>query len=359
VTTKDYLGGIEYNNGTVEAVYHEEGRATPQGTTWQYEYSLKDHLGNTRVIFTDANEDGTPEIIQEADYYPFGMRHDKVTTATNHYLYNGKELNEDLGLDWYDYGARFYDGELGRFPSADPLADSYYEWSPYNYVLGNPISFIDPDGRTVEPAKSLKGKKRKIFKSLRANNNVYNELVRRYDVGWQSEVLHYRVGEAGRDSERDPAFAHTDPPEDGFVTMFSNGRGHEALLEGTVNTNFVSENTTGMNDVGIAATLIHEAVHAYILGQYDFDTVSSKDHHERYSHRIFNSTLDGLIEYNTDAGGSFKKRELMLLAAQGLWGTEAVNDAFGLNPSSDDYNEKLEQLKAESKALFFDNEKND
>ncbi len=131
-------------------VYHEEGRATPSGTSWQYEYYLKDHLGNTRVIFTDSDDNGEPEIIQEADYYPFGMRHDRVTTATNHYLYNGKELNEDLGLDWYDYGARWLDVETGRWSTIDPLAENYASMSPFNYVANNPITNIDPDGmRTI------------------------------------------------------------------------------------------------------------------------------------------------------------------------------------------------------------------
>jgi len=74
------------------------------------------------------------------------MRHDRVTTATNHYLYNGKELNEDLGLDWYDYGARFYDGELGRFGSIDPRAATYSSWSSYHYAANNPIKFVDING---------------------------------------------------------------------------------------------------------------------------------------------------------------------------------------------------------------------
>ena len=107
-------------------------------------------MGNTRVIFSDTNNDGEPEILQEADYYPFGMRHVN-STATNHYLYNGKELNTDLGLDWYDYGARWLDVETGRWNGIDPLAENYHSWSGYNYVLNNPISFTDPDGRSVKP----------------------------------------------------------------------------------------------------------------------------------------------------------------------------------------------------------------
>lgn len=63
-------------------------------------------------------------------------------------MYNGKEYNEEIG--WYDYGARWYDPAIGRWNAIDPLAEDYYAYSPYNYVMGNPISFIDPDGRSAD-----------------------------------------------------------------------------------------------------------------------------------------------------------------------------------------------------------------
>jgi len=132
--------------------------------------SLTYYLGNTRVIFTDNDDDGTPEIIQEADYYPFGMRHDRSVTATNHYLYNGKELNTDLGLDWYDYGARWLDVETGRWSSIDPLAESYASMSPFNYVANNPIVNIDPDGKKIE----YYGTEEEITKVLNALKFQFN-----------------------------------------------------------------------------------------------------------------------------------------------------------------------------------------
>ncbi|NJM15619.1 MAG: hypothetical protein HC896_09835 [Bacteroidales bacterium] len=106
-----------------------------------YFYQLTDHLGNVRVVL---NEFG--EVVQKADYYPFGMMWQGTfeTSSGNKYLYNGKEMQDELG--WYDYGARFY-GIEGRFTTMDPMAEKYPWQSPYCYAANNPIKNIDYNGK--------------------------------------------------------------------------------------------------------------------------------------------------------------------------------------------------------------------
>jgi RHS repeat-associated protein len=150
----DYIGGIQYDavgaaTPAISFIQTEEGRALANGTTaYNYEYTLADHLGNSRVNFVTAS--GVAIQVQADDYYPFGLEILKGNqpAVKNNYLYNKKELQENLGM--YDYGARFYDPVIGRWTNVDPLAEKMRRFSPYSYGDDNPIRNIDPDGMETQ-----------------------------------------------------------------------------------------------------------------------------------------------------------------------------------------------------------------
>ena len=165
ISRTDYIGNYIYENRQLKYILTDYGKiivhtAAEYGSgefpeitltrTYTRQYNLTDHLGNVRVTFEVIND--SAQIVQEDSYYPFGMTQNGLSYTTlpdnqkNLYLYNGKELQEDFGLDWYDYGARFYDAELGVWHVADPMAEKHLWASPYQYAQNNPIKYIDPDG---------------------------------------------------------------------------------------------------------------------------------------------------------------------------------------------------------------------
>lgn len=171
---QDYSLGVEYrtaggNPRRLEAVYHAEGRRfnvnvkSSSTESIRQEYWLRDHLGNTRISFTDKNNDGkidvtntsSNEILSEGHYYPFGMASEgpvwvnDTADVDNRYKYNGKEFQSEHGLNWSAYGARYYDPSVGRFMGVDALADEpeQVDKSPYGYAWNNPVNLTDPDGR--------------------------------------------------------------------------------------------------------------------------------------------------------------------------------------------------------------------
>ena len=145
--TTDYCGNAIYRGDTLSMLLTEEGYVTfASDSVPVYHYYLKDHLGSIRVVF-----DQSGAVEQRNDYYASGALMPTSTNGTlQPYKFGGKELERTAGLDEYDFGARWMDPVIGgRFTTMDPLCEKYYSISPYTYCGGDPVNFVDPDGRYV------------------------------------------------------------------------------------------------------------------------------------------------------------------------------------------------------------------
>jgi RHS repeat-associated protein len=161
-----YAGNYIYESSKLQFFNTQEGYVTPKNADnyaqgFDYVYNYVDHLGNVRLSYTDANGNGTietgssySEIVEENNYYPFGMTHKGYnitssslgSSAAKKYRFNGKELNESLGMNVIEMDFRQYDPALGRFTGMDRLTELAPQMTPYRFGFNNPISFSDPTG---------------------------------------------------------------------------------------------------------------------------------------------------------------------------------------------------------------------
>ncbi|WP_051349304.1 DUF6443 domain-containing protein [Chryseobacterium gregarium] len=161
VTYTDYLDGFQYSTDQNLSISPDgilpmdlQFMATAEGyydfVKNKYIYNYVDHLGNVRLSY--FKNGSSTEVLEENNYYPFGLKHEGynplVGNPSYQYKYNSKELQTESGM--YDYGARFYMPDIGRWGVVDPLSELQFEYTPYAYVNGNPIGFNDPTGMIGE-----------------------------------------------------------------------------------------------------------------------------------------------------------------------------------------------------------------
>lgn len=158
VITKNYAGIFEYNTtNELELMHTSEGRCVLTGVAvpeFRYEYQYTDNTGNVVMAFSDMDYNGTVdpnnEVLQQNSYYGFGMRMEGLNASQigveHKYKFGNKEFSDELGLNEYDFGARFYDPAIARWGCIDPMADAAPNWTPFRYCFNNPITVIDPTG---------------------------------------------------------------------------------------------------------------------------------------------------------------------------------------------------------------------
>ncbi len=116
-----------------------------------HNFYLKDHLGSIRAILNGNNI-----LVQSQDgVYPdftgnvWGFLSRSWDTTSTRYKFTGKERDNESGYDYF--GARYFNSRTAVWLSTDPLFEKHIQFTPYNYVLGNPMILIDPDGRIDVP----------------------------------------------------------------------------------------------------------------------------------------------------------------------------------------------------------------
>jgi RHS repeat-associated protein len=142
--TTDYLDGFQYENNILQFIPTVEGYF--DFTKNSYIYNYVDHLGNVRLSYYKGNI-GNALVLEENNYYPFGLKHDGYNTLTGNpnyqYKYNGKELQE-TGMTAMDF--RHYMPDVGRFIGMDLITEASPNFTPYRFAFNNPIFFSDPTG---------------------------------------------------------------------------------------------------------------------------------------------------------------------------------------------------------------------
>ncbi|GEM_PF-6135542 len=144
-----YMDGVILDeNGDVLSYATPEGYAIPVSSSVRYFYYGKDWLGTNRAVYAASGL-----LKNVTDHYPFGERMPgRWYVSTNdegkRYQFTGHEYDGDTEYGYH--GARYYNRELGKYMSVDPLASKFFGWSAYNYTMNNPINMIDPDGKAPD-----------------------------------------------------------------------------------------------------------------------------------------------------------------------------------------------------------------
>jgi RHS repeat-associated protein len=181
VSTTEYLNGFQYNNNILQFFPTSDGYVNHTFDTvesksyFNYVYNYTDHLGNIRLSYTWDEDIQEINILEENHYYPFGLKHDsynetkkayngtelislisggsikrpilvQVPNSGYQYQYNGKEYQDELGLNMTAMDFRQYDNAIGRFVGMDRLSEMAVDITPYRFSLNNPVFFSDPTG---------------------------------------------------------------------------------------------------------------------------------------------------------------------------------------------------------------------
>jgi len=146
--TTYYVGQHYEKKGTTVTKYYFAGTTRlAVRTDGTLSFLLGDYLGSSSVT-TNASGVKTASALYKA----FGETRYTTGNLGTDYKFTGQREQAELGL--YFYGARWYDGSLGRFISPDTIVPTGTQgtqaWDRYAYVNNNPVRYNDPTGHMID-----------------------------------------------------------------------------------------------------------------------------------------------------------------------------------------------------------------
>ena len=228
-------------------------------------------------------------VLNESHYYPFGLEHKNTLSPKKDdkykYKFNGKELQNELDLNWYDYGARYYSPEISIWLSVDPLAEKGPQYSLYSFSFNNPVKYVDPDGawpypihiRSFAPFKEFGGWFAGDNRGFTTSQNVTSRLGQSFVMNtdthsysglrtYSSPSSHPVLGSAtaGDDRGNISNFTYSNNKDGSTTTSWtSTMAGHNPLVPGSpdidVKTNFSLTENKSAGTLGVNVTQTGDA----------------------------------------------------------------------------------------------------